>query len=202
MAKNDADTSADMAKQRPSEARRDVVAKYISARLGREKSKAERGYQAQLARDTGFAPAHISNVIDGSRAPGEDFVRALADKWQLSLDELAERAKHWLAHGWAESDQPTRFTNRERAIECVGHEYSKEAVRRVRELRPRAGTDMPVRWWLRHMELLEDEIRWERESLPALERQDVEDTARVRALLKPPLADGRSTRGRSRSPDT
>lgn len=168
-----------------------MVARYVSVRLASQKKREGRGFQARFARLVPTSPTHISNIIDGSRAAGEDVLPGIAAAWRMSVDELRRRAEKWLREGGPIDDDDgggssaTQFRNREIAIDTVGNEFSPEAHRRLRELRPRHGGDMPARWWIAHLELIEAELRVERdESATDRARRDKDDTDAVRAALK------------------
>lgn len=177
-----------------------MVARYVSARLAMEKKRAGRGFQASFARLVGTTPTHISNIITGSRAAGEDALPGIAAAWKMSVDELERRAQKWLRDGVLDDDDSSaaQFENRERALETVGNEFSKDAHRRLRELRPRTGRDMPVSWWIGHLELIEIELRAEREDPTGRARRDQDDTDAIRQALRGP--DGAKKLPRTKKP--
>lgn len=176
-----------MAPPRPSTERREVVARYVAARLKAQKKRSGRGFQASFARLVGTTPTHISNIITGSRAAGEDSLPGIAAAWRMSVEELERRAHRWIKEGGPLEDEEStaaQFKNRELALDTVGREFSREAHRRLRELRPRHGGDMPARWWIQHLELIEAELRVEREDPLERARRDKDDTDVLRAALK------------------
>lgn len=176
-----------MPTMRPGDQDRRILAKYVAARLHKEKSEAEHGFQAHVAREIGFKSPSVSNVIDGSRRAGEPFIRAMAAFWKISLDELKQRAIHYNVHGWA-TDVPIvpRFPNREAAITNFGHQFSQESLARLREVTTRSGQDMPSTWWLAHLGLIEEDLRAELDTVLGERRrgQDAADTESAKQLLR------------------
>lgn len=187
MAKFQDDTKPDMPARRPDDHERRILAKYVAARLHKEKSEAPHGFQARVARETNFKAPHVSNVIDGSRQAGDSFIKAMAAFWHISLEEMKQRALHFNLHGWA-TDVPIvpRFPNRDAAITTFGHQFSPESIARLREVTTRSGHDMPSTWWLAHLGLIEEDLRAEQDPEAGERRrgQDLADTERAKGMLR------------------
>lgn len=70
-----------------------VIGRYIRDRIASE-SKGWGGC-AEISRATGFSRAHLSNILDGTRAVGEDFANAMCKYWnikQIDLPRIAHEA--------------------------------------------------------------------------------------------------------------
>lgn len=82
--------SVSVADMEPPPTEKELIRKYIVARLTRENNG--RGFQAKLAKATGFTTAHISNVLSKGASIGDDFKRAMAKYWGISVDQLEAEA--------------------------------------------------------------------------------------------------------------
>ncbi len=69
--------------------RKRIIQEYVRERL-RAEAKGPRGTQAQLAKDLGIEPPHLSNMIQPvpTRSPGEDVRAAAAAHWGLTMAQL------------------------------------------------------------------------------------------------------------------
>jgi hypothetical protein len=174
---------------RPGDRDRRQVAEYVQARLRREAEEEKHGYQAKIARYAKCAPAHVSNVIKGSRKAGESFITAMAAYWGCSSEEMKQRAAHWKLNGWStEVPLIPRFPNREAAVTTFGHQFLSESIAKLREISTRSGQDMPSAWWLKHLELVEEDLRAEHDASVAARRKakDEVDTDQVKGALRNP----------------
>lgn len=110
MANESSATALLMTPERPTERRKRVLSDYVAHRLRAEKktyvapakgvrpSKAKEGhgYFAMIAKATGFSPAHVSTVAEGTKNVGEDFGVALATHWEVGdLKALEAAAEEW-----------------------------------------------------------------------------------------------------------
>lgn len=87
--------------------RKKMLAAYVRHRLREETS--QHGAQIEIARATGFSHVHVGNVIrDPGRGVGDDFARALAKHWGLTLAQLEEEAERWSLANAAAPPQSVR----------------------------------------------------------------------------------------------
>ncbi len=87
--------------------RRDRLAIYVRDRLRRETGKT-RGLQAEIAKATKFSTAHVANVKNGKAKPGDDFARAIAAYWELTLAELEAEAMRTVPASAVRDPYPNR----------------------------------------------------------------------------------------------
>ncbi len=158
----------------PTERRR-LVSDYVKDRLIRE-CRGTWGKAIGVSRRTGFSTAHITNVMKGNRATGDDFAVAIARYWGMTYAELERLAVERAATAYASAqgnnhDVPPRIgpsiaTSESLDLhpsltEAVGYcrargvypltyleEYETEA-RRLPEDRPRDVwmADLRVKFW-------------------------------------------------------
>lgn len=149
------------------EERRRRVSAYVSARLTDECRG--RGDAARIARATGYTTAHVSKVRNGLGGVGDDFLRAIAAYWRMSVAELEDEA---LKRPWSPTPRPGALTAR--AIVRSSPEYvnASAAVRAAYDsLTPDA--PMSVVGWALELDRL---IEWERRGWP-LGTQHAADSA-------------------------
>ena len=70
--------------------RRKQMQEYVRARLRAEREAMGRGGTVDLAKALGCSNEHVSNMLHErpTRNPGEDLMRAAADRWGMSYAEL------------------------------------------------------------------------------------------------------------------
>jgi hypothetical protein len=67
-------------------------------RLKKEERERGRGYQADVARQTGLSTAHIANVMNRPhQGVGIEAASALAKFWGMNLGQLSDVASDWAA---------------------------------------------------------------------------------------------------------
>lgn len=139
--------------------RRARVSAYVSDRVRAE--TVERGAAAKLAKATKFTTAHIANVKNTRSGVGDDFVRAIAEHWGMTVEQLEAEAMKRPAPPRRVRDQyPCR------AIVMQGPEYAGASPRvqeAFRALRGREGGEdkTVVEWSLDLVRLIE----WDRMGL-------------------------------------
>ena len=132
-----------------------IVGEYVRARLVLECSV--RGRAAQIAKETGFAPIHISRIVRNLRAVGLAFARAMAKLWGLEYEELEKLAyeAHHLPRIPAES-AATDLPNLQKTIDWCHHEkvYPPHFLRAYERsvLKEGVRVDRTAREWLFDLE--------------------------------------------------
>jgi transcriptional regulator with XRE-family HTH domain len=94
-----------------SDERKAVVA-YVRERLKAECE--ERGAQARVAEELGVSETHISNVVNNKVGLGDEFLRAVARRWEMTYHRMEERAL--AAQQPITEDEALRLPNRAEAM--------------------------------------------------------------------------------------
>lgn len=124
--------------------RRQRITRYVGERL--EAETAERGALAKIAKATGFTAAHLSNVkTSKTRGVGDDLLRALADYWGITPEDLEREA---LAKIPAPDETPEPYPNRAIVMESPEFEGASARVKEMfTSLRGDDGRDKSVVQW-------------------------------------------------------
>ena len=132
-----------------------IVGEYVRARLVLECRV--RGRAAQIAKETGFAPIHISRILRNQRTVGLAMARAMAEVWGMTYETLEKMAyeAHRLPLIPAESTA-NDLPNLQKTIDWCLHEkvypprflraYEREAQKE------RGAADRTAREWMLDLE--------------------------------------------------
>jgi plasmid maintenance system antidote protein VapI len=141
-----------------------IVAWYVGERLREEIRTSARGRSIEIARQTHFTPAHISNVKDGSRNVGSDFAAAIAKYWGMTDAQLVHAA---LDHAEKKQYRPTlkeivqpapapseSMPMLKATMEwCTGTLYPKEFLEKYEAVARKSGQDRPKEVWLADLQV-------------------------------------------------
>lgn len=111
---------------KPAERLKKVKA-YARARLRAEVAQHDRGYQAMLAKKLGSTTAHMANMVNHERGPGERLLQALCEHWGISRDVLDAEALGSPAPISSSRPRSNMVESVRRAIELRAQERSLSA---------------------------------------------------------------------------
>ena len=142
--------------------RRDRLTAYVMERLVRE--TAVYGAASKIAKATGFTPTHISTVKNGRGPVGDDFVRALAEYWHMSVADIEAEAMK----GPAPAKKPSGATSARSMVRSSPEFAAASAdVQRAYDAITTSDPMSVVGWALELERLLEWERRgWKLADLP------------------------------------